>query len=321
MSNYISLNRLEFVVTYLCNSRCEHCYTIPKRTLFPNHIDKGLAIEILRKVGERYDLESVMTFGGEPTLFPEIVCAVHREAREIGIPERELITNGYWSKNPRKIREMAKKFAESGINEIYISVDVFHQKHIPLEIVRITAEACVEQGIEIYWDPCWVVSEKDENPYNEITRSILKELEDLPVKMWTGNTLEPDRSTLLDLDTIQMPREKYPEGRCGDMLYTDPLDSIKSICVEPDGRIAVCTDFYIGNAGQRDIIELLEEYDPFKVPEMKAIIEGGMKGLLRWAEGKGVKPEEDGYYSVCHMCTDLRRRVKLKEEKENIESK
>ena len=43
------------------------------------------------------------------------------------------------------------------------------------------------------------------------------------------------------------------------------------------------------------------------IPEMKAIIENGMKGLLNWAETKGVNPDPEGYYSVCHMCVDIKK--------------
>jgi hypothetical protein len=73
--------------------------------------------------------------------------------------------------------------------------------------------------------------------------------------------------------------------------------------------IAVCNDFHIGNASETDIIDILENYNPFEIPEMKAIIENGMRGLVNWAERKGVKPDPAGYYSICHMCTDLRKKA------------
>lgn len=34
-----------------------------------------------------------MTFGGEPLLYPEVVCKIHKAAEEMGIPERTIITN------------------------------------------------------------------------------------------------------------------------------------------------------------------------------------------------------------------------------------
>ena len=289
-----------------------HCYSIQDKEAYPAHIDKSLAVEIVRKVGRKYKPESIMTFGGEPLLFPGIVCAIHKEAASVGIPLREVITNGYWSNNSRRIKEIAKNLAESGVN-IIISVDAFHQEHVPLNIVRKTAEACLQAGIEdIAWNPCWVISEDDDNRYNRKTKSILKELEDLPIRGSEGNVMEPEGLALINLKEFLPPRKKIPPGKCGDIPYTQPLDSVKCIYVEPDGRIAVCKDFYIGNASKTDIIDLIESYNPFKIPEMKAIIENGMKGLIDWARTKGVKPDPEGYYSICQMCTDIRKKVSEK---------
>jgi sulfatase maturation enzyme AslB (radical SAM superfamily) len=304
------MNRIEFAVTYLCNGGCKHCYSIQGKERFPEHIDKSIAVEIVRKVGKKYNPESIMTFGGEPLLFPEIVCAIHKEAMNVGIPIREVITNGYWSRDTEKIREIAKDLAESRVNSIIISVDAFHQEHVPLDIVRKTAEACLEAGIEdISWNPCWVLSEDTDNQYNQKTKSILKELEDLPIRNSGGNLMEPDGLALVNLKEFLPLKRKIPAAKCGDMPYTDPLDSVKGIYVEPDGEIAVCKDFYIGNASKTDIVNLIESYDPFEIPEMKAIVENGMEGLVNWAKTKGVEPDQEGYYSICHMCADIRKRI------------
>jgi Radical SAM superfamily len=310
MNRYLTVNRIEFAVTYLCSGRCRHCYATQWKETFPNHIDKLLAVKIVRKVGEKYSPESIMTFGGESLLFPEIVCAIHKEAMDVGIPARELITNGYWSKDAEKIREIAKNLAKSGVNEILVSVDAFHQEHIPLDVVRKTAESCLQVGIDnIAWNPCWLVSKGDNNQYNQKTKSILKELEDLPVRKSEGNVVEPDGLALVNLKEFLPPKEEMPKGRCGDVPYANPLDSVRSIYVGPNGEIAVCNDFHIGNATEEDIINLIENYDPFVMPEMKAIIEGGMEGLVKWARSKGVERAPEGYYSICHMCVDIRKRV------------
>jgi len=301
---------MEFIVTYLCNGRCRHCYATQHREEFPTHIDKLLAVEIVKRAGAKYNPESIMTFGGEPLLFPEIVCAVHREAMDVGIPRREIITNGYWSNSARRTMEIARNLADAGVNEIHISVDAFHQEHIPLEIVRNTARACLEVGIgEIHWNPCWVVSEGDDNQYNRETKRILKKLKDLPVRDSEGNIVEPDGSALVNLKEFLPGKQRIPTGKCGDMPYTGPLDSVKTICIEPDGKVAVCKEFYVGNASEIDIIRLMKDYDPFQIPEMKAIIEDGVEGLANWAKKKDVDPDPEGYYSVCHMCTDIRKRV------------
>jgi len=315
MNKYLTVNRLEFAVTYLCNLKCKHCQLgeEEERKKFPSHIDQNLAVEIVRKVGKKYNPESVMTFGGEPLLYPEIVYAIHEEATRVGIPVRDVITNGFWSRKIEKIQEIANNLVKSGVNKVSISVDCFHQEFVPLETVKKAVESLLKAGMaHVSWDPCWVVSKDHDNPHNRKTRAILEELKDLPVKSGEGNTAQPEGRATLWLKDFLPRRTRTPKGKCGDIPYTEELDSVKTIYVEPDGRIAVCKELYIGNASETDIIDIIERYDPFKIPEAKAIITSGTKGLLKWAMTKGLEPDPEGYYNICHMCTDIRKRANKK---------
>lgn len=251
-----------------------------------------------------------MTFGGELLLFPEVVFAIHKEAIDAGIPSREIITNGYWSKEEIKIKEIAKNLAESGVNKILISVDAFHQEHIPLSIVRNTAKFCLQEGIQdIAWNPCWLISKDDNNQFNKETKHILEELADLTIRVSEGNIVEPDGLALVNLKEYLPLKTEIPIGKCGDMPYTNSLDSLECIYVEPDGRIAICKNLYIGNASNSDIINLIENYNPFTIPQIRIIFENGMKGLIEWASAKGIKLAPEGYHSVCQMCVDIRKRI------------
>ncbi len=90
----MNVQRLEFEVTYRCNSRCQHCQVGEgKRRTHPAVIDRDLAVEIVRKIAQAHHPFSVMTFGGEPLLYPQVVCAIHEAAMLAGIPRREIITN------------------------------------------------------------------------------------------------------------------------------------------------------------------------------------------------------------------------------------
>jgi MoaA/NifB/PqqE/SkfB family radical SAM enzyme len=306
------VERIEFVVTYLCNSKCSHCQLTEeeKSKMFPNHVDKDKAVETVRKVGKAYAPKSIMTFGGEPLLYPKIVYAIHEEAKKAGIPLREVITNGFWSTKTEKIEEIARNLAKSGVNEVSISVDGFHQQYIPLETVRKAAVSSVEAGIQrVEWNPCWVVSKNHGNKHNRRTRAILKKLRTPHVEEGEGNNLQPEGRALSTLKEFLPPRTPLPKGKCGDIPYTEKLDSVRTISIEPDGRVAVCKNFHIGNAFETDIIDILDNYDPFKIPEAKVILEKGMNGLVSWAKKRGVEPKPEGYYNVCDTCTDLRERA------------
>lgn len=154
MNRYLSVNRIEFAITYLCNSKCRHCQLgeEKERKRFPSRMDKDLAVKIVRKLGREYGPESVMTFGGEPLLYPEIVYAIHKEATQVRIPVRDVITNDFWSTKAEEIQETANNLAKSGVNEVSISVDAFHQEFVPLEIVKKAAESLLKAGIaHILW--------------------------------------------------------------------------------------------------------------------------------------------------------------------------
>jgi MoaA/NifB/PqqE/SkfB family radical SAM enzyme len=314
VNKYLPVNRIEFAITYLCNSKCRHCQLgeEKERKNFPSPIDKDIAVEIVRKVGKKYNPKSIMTFGGEPLLYPEIVYAIHKEAMNVGIPVRDVITNGFWSRKTEEMQEIAEKLVKSGVNEATVSIDCFHQEFIPLDIVKKAAESLLKAGIaHISWNPCWVISKNHNNPYNLKTKAILEQLKELPVKEGEGNNAQPEGRAIFWLKDFLPPKTKTPKGKCGDMPYTEELDSVKTLYVEPDGRIAVCKDFYIGNASETDTIDIIENYDPFTIPEAKAIIENGMEGLINWARTKGVEPDSTGYYNVCHMCIDIRKRVNM----------
>ena len=131
MNPYLkNLNRIEFVVTMACTGKCKHCSQGDHES--SDNIDKTLASDAVRKIAEEYHIDSVMTFGGEPLICADTVCEIHKVATDMNIPKRQLITNGYFSRDYDKIRQTAVRLAESGINDILFSVDAFHQETIPL---------------------------------------------------------------------------------------------------------------------------------------------------------------------------------------------
>jgi sulfatase maturation enzyme AslB (radical SAM superfamily) len=307
MNKHINLNRLEYIVTYQCSSKCIHCFFTDEEKGSPKHIDTELAVQILRDVGRQYALESVMTFGGEPLLYPEVVCAIHQEATKLNIPSRQVITNGYWSKDRRKTRSITRALARAGVNNIAFSVDAFHQEHVPLEHVKLTATALLDAGIPtIKWNPCWLVSEGDDNEYNRKTRTILKELSELPIRVGCGNTVEPNGKALTHLGTYFQRTFKWSKNSCQEIPYTDRLDDIRSICVEPNGDIPACPAFMMGNATRQSILEILEGYNPYADPEMTQILEQGIEGVIHKARASGIGLREEGYYSICELCTTVR---------------
>ena len=133
---YINVDRIEFMVTYRCNSNCKHCQLgVELRNTIPASISGELASRIVREVTDKYSPASIMTFGGEPLLYPDVVCDIHRTAKERGIKARTIITNIGYPREESEFLTVAKKLGDSGVTHIVASVDSFHEEYIPLETV------------------------------------------------------------------------------------------------------------------------------------------------------------------------------------------
>lgn len=250
MNKYLkNLNRIEFVVTMACTGKCKHCSEGEHKNS-DESIDKVLAANAVRKIAQEYNIESVMTFGGEPLLCRETVCEIHKAAKEMSIPKRQLITNGYFSKDFDKIKHVAQKIFESGVNEILLSVDAFHQETIPLKYVKAFAEAIKETDIKLQVHPAWLVNPKDDNPYNNRTREILNEFNEMGIGTSEGNVIFPSGNALKYLseyfDLSKEHKSPYLE---------DPTD-VRAICFSANG------DILGSNIYKQDIGEILSSYNP-----------------------------------------------------------
>lgn len=251
MNPYIrNLNRVEFVVTYACTGRCKHCSQ-------GNHagqeafLDGERAAQALSGIARDYQLQSVMTFGGEPLLHPEVVCRIHAMAAECGVPYRQIITNGFFTRDPEKIGKVAGELALSGVNDILLSVDAFHQETIPLEPVKRFAQAVRAEGIRIRTQPAWIRGNGADNPYDRKTEEILLGFQELGIEANDGNVIFPQGNARRYLgEYFDLDREWHNP-------YEEDPEDIRAVCFDPEGNVLG------GNVYQKDIRDIFREYAPF----------------------------------------------------------
>ena len=247
MNPYLkNLNKIEFVITNACTGRCKHC-SEGEHTASGERIDPKIAADAVRKISSEYDVKTVMAFGGEPLLYTDAVYSIMNTANELSIQKRQLITNGYFSKNPEEISAVAKRLAECGVNDLLLSVDAFHQETIPLEVVKAFAAEVKNSGIPIRLQPAWLVSREDNNPYNARTREILDGFIDMEIRESDGNIVFPEGNALKYLseyfsDTV--PENPYVEN---------PRD-VRCISFSSNG------DVLNGNVYTQDIMEIIKNY-------------------------------------------------------------
>ena len=150
-----NLRRLEFLVTLACTGRCKRC-SEGEHASTGGHIDGGAAVRAVYSLCGAFGIDSLMTFGGEPLLCIDEVCEIQAAAQEMSVPKRQLITNGFFNRDEKKIREAALRLAQSGVNDLLLSVDAFHQESIPLEPVKSFARAAKAAGIPVRAHPAWL---------------------------------------------------------------------------------------------------------------------------------------------------------------------
>ena len=212
-------------------------------------IDPQIAADAVRKIAAEYDIKTVMTFGGEPLLYTDAVERIMTAAKELNIPKRQVITNGYFSKYADRIREVAERLAACGVNDLLLSVDAFHQETIPLDVVKQFAVEAEKCGIPIRLQPAWLVSTTDDNLYNRKTSEILDSFADMEVSVNEGNIIFPEGNALKYL--AEYFTDNHPENP-----YVENPRDVRCVSFSPNG------DVLGGNVYRKDIMEILEDYNP-----------------------------------------------------------
>lgn len=306
LSPYLKIERIEFIMTYQCTGRCAHCSMGGSIGTNPggcSHVDGDKSAGAVKWLAEHYSVGSVMTFGGEPLMYADDVCAIHKAAMDAGIPKRQMITNGYFSNDPARIKSVAEDLAAAGVNDVLISVDAFHQQRIPVEPVKEFAAAIKDAGVSARISPAWLVNREHVNPYNARTEELLAGFE-LPVG--SGNDIFMAGNAIDNLaDYYPAPRLDMAD-KCGSMPYTAPLTDIGSISIAPNGDVEACS-FVIGNIYREHISDIVARYDPFADETMRAVMQG-VPAMLEFAEAHGIAVDRSRCWSICDLCRMLNRK-------------
>ncbi len=307
LSKYINVKRIEFVLTYNCSGKCKHCSVADQLNsdTTNHHVRIKEATETIQWLAKHYEVSSVMTFGGEPLLYPEVTCAIHSTARDCGIEARQIITNGYFSKDISRIQEVANLISHSGVNNLILSVDAFHQETIPAEYVYAFAKALKQTQLTNFrLQPAWVVCKDHENTYNTQTQHILSSFADLDISISKGNniTLSGNAAKYLT-EYYESPKLDLSKA-CGTAPYTQPLTDITCLSIVPNGDVMVCS-FVIGNIYEESIETIVSRYNPYDNIYTKALITGGGSALVELASANGINVDSSKCYSLCDLCRKI----------------
>ena len=250
MNEYLkNLNKIEFVITNACTGRCKHCSQGEHPSQKGVCIDPRRACDAVKKIASLYDIKTVMTFGGEPLLYPDVVCAIMKTSKELGVEKRQVITNGFFSKDKNVVENVCKALCENGVNDLLLSVDAFHQETIPLDAVYEFAVSAKKENIPLRLSPAWLVSREHDNEYNKKTRAILERFCDISLPVGEGNVIFPEGNALKYLS------EYFTDKGVENPYVEDPSD-VRCISFDQMGNTLG------GNIYKTDIIKIMEKYKP-----------------------------------------------------------
>ena len=310
LSKFMDIKRIEFIVTFQCGGKCKHCQSgadINKHDSH-RHVLSEYAVNAVKKIASAYDVTSVMTFGGEPLYYPEVTVAIHRAATECGIKTRQILTSGFFTSSAEKSGFVANTLADAGVNDLLLSVDSFHQEHIPFETVYQFAGDIINAkipGATLY--PAWLVSKEHQNPYNAKTKEILERFSDLAI------SVDEYENQITLVGHAVKSLQKYYEKPKITLSADEPhkcseLLSVTDISITPNGDFMVC-GFVIGNIYEDDVLDIIARYNPYENKAMLAIIQDGVFGLLTHAEGQGMTINASDYCDACGMCEALSKNL------------
>ena len=147
------------------------------------------------------------------------------------------------------MRDVAKRLAECGVNDLRLSVDAFHMESIPLDTVKQFALALKDAGVPTKTQPAWLVSREHINPYNVKTRALLAEFSRFGIDESEGNVIFPEGNAKVYL-------AEYFGGITVDNPYVENPCDVRCISFEPNG------DVLGKNVYNKDIIDIIKEYTP-----------------------------------------------------------
>ncbi len=313
------------ILSYKCPSKCRHCIYACSPKWSADWISHDDLSKILSQLAGKIlpspfgpktiSLNHGLHFtGGEPFGNFDLLCRAVEIAEELKIPSIFVETNCFWCANDRSTREKLKLLKKKGLKGIMISVNPFYLEYVPFE----RTERAIRISLEIFGNNVmvyqveyyrrfkeWGFSAKV--PFEEYLKYERKENFTRNVEFFIMG-----RAPYKLKDILQ---GTYPQYR-PDLLFKEPcmpafLRSIHNHFDNYGNYVpGFCAGISFGDCRRLD--ELLKDgVDTEQHPVLGFLIDEDLRGLFGLAKDMGYIDSQDGYFSKCHLCMDVRRHLAL----------
>jgi hypothetical protein len=294
-------------ITDRCNARCPHC-AFNCSPEIEGCMELGKAKSYVSET-EALDTEIVCITGGEPMLYPHFVREIVSECDRLSIPEVWLFTNGFWANNPSRANTITGDLKGRGLTKVFLSVDAFHQRYVPIELVKNAIRASLKVDLQVCIDARFVGKPDEDNRHNSVTRSFLEALGSLlsNIEVTRAQPLFVGRAAdSLSKHVKKKPFSEILDEECPGAWSGGTLKSPLGVDVDKFGHVTICPGLGIGNTSATSLRKILEEYDYKNYAIIAALFDNGMDGLMDLASSQGFVPKE-AYVNGCHFCYEARK--------------
>ncbi len=309
------------ILSYKCSAECRHCIYACSQKWNPDWISKSdLEIILSRLSGKiisspygpnRISLNYGLHFtGGEPFLNFDLLCTAVEIADKLKIPSIFVETNCFWASDDNITKEKLKLLKKKGLKGIMISVNPFYLEFIPFD----RTERAIKWSLDIFGHNTivyqieyyrrfkeWGI--KDKVSFEEYVR--LERREDF---LKNVEFLMMGRAPYRLNNILRNFFKKYPaETFFNEECITSFLTSFHNHFDNYRNFIpGFCGGISLGDCKELDhLIQIGIETEYY--PILGFLIDNNFEEFLNFAKDYGYVESEDGYFSKCHLCIDIRR--------------
>ncbi|MBS7619214.1 radical SAM protein [Candidatus Bathyarchaeota archaeon] len=296
--------RVGLLLTEQCNIACRHCWfnCSPEKT---SNMKLDEAYSCIDQAIEIPTVEWISFTGGEPFLLYGMMKTLIEYASSKGL-KTECVTNCFWAESEEGAENILKRLVKSGLDVINISVDDFHQEHIPFTRVKNCYQASKALGLKIV-----IMSAS--------ARTNKLRLEKITDLLGRDEILTRQQKGLKSYSAIAIETCFLPVGRGADIPESEllvgseptggPCKSVlRDVAVTPSGEVLPCCSvaglldiMRLGNILNMKLKDALEEASRRKL--FRILSDEGPEGLLKLLSDNASR----GYVSRCHMCYEVLR--------------
>ncbi len=298
------------ILDYRCTCACRHClYACSPRRREP--MGRDTLAEVVDALAALTPRPSVHLAGGEAFLDPGLLLDGVRAVSGAGLEMDFIETNAAWFGDPARAQGLLEGLARAGAPRLLISCTPFHAETIPLRKVAglyALAEEVFGPGGAILWTPelyAQLASIDDERtiPFERYVEALGATSAAFSVLHRFPMTLAGRAATGLGDLVGRAPAHRIPSRPCRAALLGSGHAHFG-----PTGHHlpGYCAGIHLGD--HRDLSRLVSQgMAAEELPVAARLAEGGVAGLLRWAEQEAAFVRNPaGYTGTCDLCQAIR---------------